>query len=131
MPPSKRSTPLKVLWPDPPDPPPARKKARKPKAAQAAGKEAVQPQRTADGSTETRRPIPVVPVGMTSWSPERIAKCNSVETLQARVLALEEHEIEIGLAVERLEDELKATQKRLKQLRDEKKRSPRKPRRPR
>jgi hypothetical protein len=53
---------------------------------------------------------------MTSWSPARIAKCNSVETLQARIAAIEEHEIEIGLAVEPLEDEMKATQKRVREI---------------
>jgi hypothetical protein len=89
----------------------------------------------ADGSTRTKVEIPVVPPGMSVWSREQIAACQSIPTLEARVQAMEEHLVDLGLTCEMAEDQQRACQKRLTQLRAEarrvkvaKRRPPRKPR---
>jgi hypothetical protein len=67
---------------------------------------------------------------MTSWDDARIGGCESIETLRARKLALEEHSADLGEACAAVEYEMKACRGRIKQLRAEGKRpgQPGKPR---
>ena len=94
--------------------------------------------RAADGSIKTGVTVPIVPASLTPWSTERLATCQSVPALEARLLAFREFFLILGEAAGLIEEQMDAIQGRLKSLRAERrrakaatKRPPSKPRRPR
>jgi hypothetical protein len=102
-------------------------KARKPATRGSGG----QQQRAADGSARTQAIIPWLPLGLAPWTDGQIQGCESIPVLERRIVALEQHQVDLGMVCWLVEDELACCRKRVRQLKDEKRRPPSKPRRPR